>query len=222
MAIADAVAVDALRRRRRAASPRRSPGPSPRSACRRRSSRTVRPGHLRSRLPAPGRRGAAHRARPRRPLPGRLPGAARARAGAGTARASARRSAGFVRPTGAPAGDLGLPVRRRPRGACRSWRCSTSPTTCSSCSSTARSPSTCRACRRAGSRSRTSRPAGRATISRRAYAALAERARDWQDQTRAAARDAELDVVRARADEARRDLALSEFVVERRLRRSTR
>jgi uncharacterized protein (DUF58 family) len=57
------------------------------------------------------------------------------------------------------------------------------------------------------------------TISRRAYRQLADRAREWQDQIRRQAKDAGLDIVSIGLDQAKADLALSEFVVERRLRK---
>jgi hypothetical protein len=59
-------------------------------------------------------------------------------------------------------------------------------------------------------------------VSRRAYAALADRATAWQTRVAQAARDAELDVVVLGADERQGELALTEFVAERRLRRVTR
>lgn len=57
------------------------------------------------------------------------------------------------------------------------------------------------------------------TISRRAYRRLGDRAREWQDQIRNLAKDAGLDVVSIPLDQSKADLALSEFVVERRLRK---
>ncbi|MQA31776.1 MAG: DUF58 domain-containing protein [Luteitalea sp.] len=61
---------------------------------------------------------------------------------------------------------------------------------------------------------------GRArTISRRAYRDLAGRAREWQDQIRLQAKQHGLDVISIGLDQAKADLALSEFVVERRLRK---
>jgi uncharacterized protein (DUF58 family) len=59
-------------------------------------------------------------------------------------------------------------------------------------------------------------------ISRRTYQALAEQAAAWQATVAAAARDAELDVVVLGADERDSELALAEFVAERRLRRVRR
>jgi hypothetical protein len=62
---------------------------------------------------------------------------------------------------------------------------------------------------------------GRArTISRRAYRDLADRARRWQDTVRGKAKDADLDVVTIGIDQSKSDLELSEFVVERRLRKT--
>jgi uncharacterized protein (DUF58 family) len=57
------------------------------------------------------------------------------------------------------------------------------------------------------------------TISRRAYRHLGDRARAWQDQIRTQAKEAGLDVVSIGLDQSQADLALSEFVVERRLRK---
>ena len=59
-------------------------------------------------------------------------------------------------------------------------------------------------------------------ISRRAYRALATEAAEWQARVARAARDAELDVVVLGVDERHGELALAEFVAERRLRRVTR
>jgi uncharacterized protein (DUF58 family) len=62
---------------------------------------------------------------------------------------------------------------------------------------------------------------GRArTISRRAYRDLAGRARRWQDDVTKLAKDRGLDVVTIGLDQAAGDIALSEFVVERRLRKT--
>jgi uncharacterized protein (DUF58 family) len=58
------------------------------------------------------------------------------------------------------------------------------------------------------------------TISRRAYRDLAGRARRWQDDVRKTAKDRNLDVVTIGLDQAAADIALSEFVVERRLRKT--
>jgi len=57
------------------------------------------------------------------------------------------------------------------------------------------------------------------TISRRAYRRLGDRAREWQEEIRRQAKELGLDVVSIGLDESRADLALSEFVVERRLRK---
>jgi hypothetical protein len=62
---------------------------------------------------------------------------------------------------------------------------------------------------------------GRArTISRRSFKQLAARAKAWQDDVRARAKAHNLDVVTIGVDQAAADLALSEFVVERRLRKT--
>ena len=58
------------------------------------------------------------------------------------------------------------------------------------------------------------------TIGRAAYRQLAERVREWQDDVAKAAKDVELDVVRMGIDEVRADIALNEFVSERRLRKT--
>jgi uncharacterized protein (DUF58 family) len=58
------------------------------------------------------------------------------------------------------------------------------------------------------------------TIGRAAYRQLAARVRDWQDDVAKAAKDVELDVVRMGLDEVQADIALSEFVSERRLRKT--
>ena len=61
---------------------------------------------------------------------------------------------------------------------------------------------------------------GRArTISRRALGKMAARIRDWQADIRRAAKELDLDVVSIGLDQAKADLALSEFVAERRLRK---
>jgi uncharacterized protein (DUF58 family) len=56
-------------------------------------------------------------------------------------------------------------------------------------------------------------------MSRRALARQADRVRRWQDDVAAMARDEDLDVVRVSADAQQMDLALAEFVAERRLRK---
>jgi uncharacterized protein (DUF58 family) len=58
------------------------------------------------------------------------------------------------------------------------------------------------------------------TISRRALGQLAARVREWQDDVRNQARDFDLDVVTVSPDGAASDVALSEFVAERRLRKT--
>jgi uncharacterized protein (DUF58 family) len=60
------------------------------------------------------------------------------------------------------------------------------------------------------------------TVSRRTFAALGVRVREWQAQVEQAARDADLDVVRVGMDAQKDALALGEFVAERRLRKPTR
>jgi uncharacterized protein (DUF58 family) len=59
------------------------------------------------------------------------------------------------------------------------------------------------------------------TISRRAYRDLGGRARRWQDDVKKMAKDRGLDVVTIGLDQAAGDIALSEFVVERRLRKTS-
>lgn len=62
---------------------------------------------------------------------------------------------------------------------------------------------------------------GRArTISRGALAKLAVRVREWQDQVQRAAKNLDLDVVRIGLDQTQADIALNEFVAERRLRKA--
>ena len=58
------------------------------------------------------------------------------------------------------------------------------------------------------------------TVSKRQYLKLAERARDWQAHVQRLAKDKDLDVVVIGLDQAKTDVALSEFVVERRLRKT--
>ena len=61
---------------------------------------------------------------------------------------------------------------------------------------------------------------GRArTISRRAFSQMAARVREWQADVRRAAKDIGLDVVQVGLDPTQSDIALSEFVAERRLRK---
>jgi uncharacterized protein (DUF58 family) len=62
---------------------------------------------------------------------------------------------------------------------------------------------------------------GRArTVSRRQYAQLTERAAEWQERVRRNAKALDLDVIVLGLDQAKSDIALSEFVVERRLRKT--
>jgi hypothetical protein len=62
---------------------------------------------------------------------------------------------------------------------------------------------------------------GRArTISRRAYGQLAGRAGEWQERIRSIAKELGIDVVTIGLDQSKADLELSEFVVERRLRKT--
>jgi len=58
------------------------------------------------------------------------------------------------------------------------------------------------------------------TVSRRQYMQLGDRAKEWQEKVRARAKDLDLDVVVIGLDQAKSDIALSEFVVERRLRKT--
>jgi uncharacterized protein (DUF58 family) len=58
------------------------------------------------------------------------------------------------------------------------------------------------------------------TLSRSALAGLADRVRQWQDEVSRTAKDADLDVVRIGLDQAKADIELSEFVAERRLRKT--
>ena len=58
------------------------------------------------------------------------------------------------------------------------------------------------------------------TVSRRQYAQLADQARDWQQRVQKQAKAVDLDVVVVGLDQARTDIALTEFVVERRLRKT--
>ncbi len=57
------------------------------------------------------------------------------------------------------------------------------------------------------------------TMGRGAFMRIAERVREWQDDIVRAARDLELDVVRLGLDETQADIALGQFVAERRLRK---
>ena len=87
------VALDALRRRRRADCRGRRAGDRDGRAVGGVLPGSVRHHHVRSGLPAPGRRPAANRQGPRRPLPGRLSARPRAAAGPAERRPFARRSA---------------------------------------------------------------------------------------------------------------------------------
>jgi uncharacterized protein (DUF58 family) len=58
-------------------------------------------------------------------------------------------------------------------------------------------------------------------MSRRALARMGSTVRTWQDEVAAMAKDADLDVVRIGVDANTSDLALAEFVAERRLRKIT-
>lgn len=58
------------------------------------------------------------------------------------------------------------------------------------------------------------------TLGRGAYKQLAGRVREWQDGVESAARDLGLDVVRIGLDRMQSDIALGEFVAERRLRKT--
>lgn len=58
------------------------------------------------------------------------------------------------------------------------------------------------------------------TMSRGAAAKLAARVRTWQDDVLQEAKNADLDAVRISLDDATSDVALSEFVIERRLRKT--
>lgn len=58
------------------------------------------------------------------------------------------------------------------------------------------------------------------TVSRRQFGQLAQRAAEWQERVRQQARAHDLDVVVIGLDQAQSDIALSEFVVERRLRKT--
>ncbi len=58
------------------------------------------------------------------------------------------------------------------------------------------------------------------TISRHTLGQLSERARDWQANVRRLAKELDIDVVTVGIDEAKADIELSEFVAERRLRKT--
>ena len=57
-------------------------------------------------------------------------------------------------------------------------------------------------------------------VSRGTLRALARRARAWQDDVQRMAKDADIDVLRLGLDEIESAVSLSEFVAERRLRKS--
>jgi len=57
-------------------------------------------------------------------------------------------------------------------------------------------------------------------ISRRTVAQLAERAREWQEDVQLTAKGADLNVVRLQIDESQNAIALTEFIAERRLRKT--
>ncbi len=59
------------------------------------------------------------------------------------------------------------------------------------------------------------------TVSRTALARMAERVRDWQADVRRIAKDLDLDLVEIGIDDTQADLALSGFIAERRLRKTT-
>jgi uncharacterized protein (DUF58 family) len=63
---------------------------------------------------------------------------------------------------------------------------------------------------------------GRRTVSRQTFATMGERVREWQARVERSAREADLDVVRVGLDAQKDELALSEFVAERRLRKPAR
>jgi hypothetical protein len=57
-------------------------------------------------------------------------------------------------------------------------------------------------------------------MSRRAYQRMAARIREWQADVRRAAKKLDIDVVEVGLDQAQADIALSEFIAERRLRKT--
>jgi hypothetical protein len=63
---------------------------------------------------------------------------------------------------------------------------------------------------------------GSRVISRRAFRALGDGARRWQAEVAERARRASLDVIQLGSDQAQGELALAEFVAERRLRKVAR
>ena len=60
----------------------------------------------------------------------------------------------------------------------------------------------------------------RLTLSRATLGQLAARVREWQEKVQLSAKDLDLDVVRIGLDQTQADIALSEFVAERRLRKT--
>ncbi|HKT81480.1 MAG TPA: DUF58 domain-containing protein [Vicinamibacterales bacterium] len=58
------------------------------------------------------------------------------------------------------------------------------------------------------------------TVSRRAFQRLGDQAREWQNEVRRIAKDAAIDIVEVGLDLAKSDIALNEFVAERRLRKT--
>ena len=215
------VAVDPLRRRRHAAGGRRRPRRGHHRPLGHVLPGPLRAADLRTRLRRRRRRGPAHRPRPRRPLPGSLRVAPRARAGG---RRRRRQCGGGRQPADdrPGAGHLRLPVRRCPRRRRASWHWSTSPTTCSSCSSTApgRLPMPPIAC---GWITVHDVEGGEPRVmSRRAYLDLPTQAADWQDRVARSRPRRRARRRGARADERQGELALAEFVAERRLRRVRR
>jgi uncharacterized protein (DUF58 family) len=59
------------------------------------------------------------------------------------------------------------------------------------------------------------------TVSRSTLAGMMERVRDWQSDIRLRAKDLDVDLVEIGLDQTKSDLALSEFVAERRLRKTS-
>ena len=83
-----------------------------------------------------------------------------------------------------------------------------------------RSPTACRRCR-PGWVEAVDVETGRARASSRAgsCAGMADKVRGWQDHVAAKAHSAGLDVLRLDLDDTKSDIALTEFAVERRLRK---
>ena len=59
------------------------------------------------------------------------------------------------------------------------------------------------------------------TISRRRLAGLSAHVREWYDKLRRDAKDAGLDLVEVVPDQAKNEITLSEFIAERKLRRTS-